>query len=201
MIITGIAGSPRRGGNTDTLLKEVLRGAASKGAQTRTFILSNLEIWPCEHCDACLKKGECKITDDMQMIYTALTLSDWIILASPLHFMTVTSQMKTMIDRCQALWARKYILKKPPLGSNRERKGLFISVGGRKVPQLFDAALVTVKSFFKVLDITYDGAILFPDIDEQGAIDKHPEALTEAFQYGQKMIVEPGCQTGNINKS
>ncbi|GAG85961.1 unnamed protein product, partial [marine sediment metagenome] len=53
MRVLGIAGSPRRDGNTDLLLNEVMKGAASKGAEVKTIILNQLDIAPCQHCDAC----------------------------------------------------------------------------------------------------------------------------------------------------
>ena len=184
----GIAGSPRRGGNTDLLLAEVMKGATSRGAEVKTIILNDLEISPCQHCDACLEAGMCKIEDDMQMVYRELEDADRIVLASPIQFMGITAQMKAMIDRCQALWARKYVLKLPPLGNRRERKGFFISVGGRKIANVFEPALVMVKTVFRILDITYAGELLFPGIDEKGAIAKHPDALRQAFLAGQKLV-------------
>ena len=167
--VLGIAGSPRRGGNTDLLLDEVMRGASNKGAEVKTLILDDLNIAPCKHCDACLKKGNCKLMDDMQTVYRELEDADRIVLASPIQFMGVTAQMKAMIDRCQVLWARKYVLQRPPLGNGRERKGIFISVGGRKITNLFDPALVTIKTLFRILDVTYTGELLFSGIDEKGA--------------------------------
>ena len=69
MKVLGIAGSPRRGGNTDLLLAEVIKGAASGGAEVKTIILNDLKITPCQHCDACLETGNCRIKDNMQMVY------------------------------------------------------------------------------------------------------------------------------------
>ncbi len=188
MRVLGITGSPRRGGNTDLLLAEVMRGAANRGAEVKTIILNDLNFIACQHCDACLKKGKCKYQDDMQMIYRELEQADRIVLASPIHFMGVTAQMKAMIDRCQALWARKYVLKIPPLGERRERKGLFISVAGRKVANVFDGALITIKSLFTVLNVTYAGELLFRNVDEKGSIAKHPDALKQAYVAGQKLV-------------
>ena len=188
MRVLGISGSPRRGGNTDLLLAEVMKGAASKGAEVKTIILNDLEISPCQHCDACFEAGECRIKDDMQMVYDELEKADRIVLASPVQFMGVSAQAKAMIDRCQALWARKYILKQPPLGDKRPRKGLFVSVGGMKLANLFEPALATVKAWFKVLDIDYGGDLLFPGVDEKGAIKEHPTALKDAFLAGQKLV-------------
>jgi multimeric flavodoxin WrbA len=188
--VLGITGSPRRGGNTDLLLAEVMRGAASKGAEVKTVILSDMTISPCQHCDACLEAGRCRIEDDMQKVYAELERADRIVLASPLHFMTVTAQAKAMIDRCQALWARKYVLKVSPLGDGRERKGFFVSVGGRKVANLFEPALVTVKALFRIMDVEYAGDLLFPGVDEKGAIKSHPDALKQALLAGQKLAEE-----------
>jgi len=188
--VLGIAGSPRRGGNTDLLLAEVIKGAASKGAETKTIVLNDLHFIACQHCDACLKKGKCKYQDDMQMIYNEFEQADRIVLASPIQFTGVTAQMKAMIDRCQCLWARKYVLKIPPLSNERQRKGFFISVGGRRVANLFQPALIMVKTLFRILDIDYAGELLFSGMDEKGAITKHPDTLYQAFLAGQKLVEE-----------
>jgi multimeric flavodoxin WrbA len=188
--VLGIAGSPRRGGNTDLLLAEVMKGAQSQGASVKTIILNDLDITPCQHCDACFEAGICRIKDDMQMVYKELEKADRIVLASPVHFMGLTAQAKAMVDRCQALWARKYILEKPPLGDGRPRKGLFIAVGGMKLTKLFEPSLATVRALFKVIDVDYAGDLLFPGIDEKGAIKKHPDALKQAFSAGQKLVAD-----------
>jgi multimeric flavodoxin WrbA len=126
----------------------------------------------------------------MQMVYREMEQADRIVLASPIHFTGVTAQMKAMIDRCQALWARKYVLKIPPLGDRRKRKSFFISAAGRKVANIFDPALVMVTSLFGILDITYTGELLCPGMDEKGAIAEHPDALRQAFLAGQKLVAE-----------
>ena len=187
MKVLGIAGSPRRGGNTDLLLTELMKGAASQGDEVKTIVLNNLNITPCQHCDACLKEGKCRIQDDMQMIYDELEQADRVVLASPVQFMGVTSQTKAMIDRCQCLWARKYVLKIPPLSPERKRKGFFISVGATRLKNLFEPSLVMIKTLFRILDIEYAGELLFPGVDKKGAITKHPDALHQAFLAGQKL--------------
>ncbi len=189
MKVLGIAGSPRRGGNTDTLLARFLAGATAGGAEVKTLSVCQLKISGCVHCDACLEKGICRINDDMQMVFREMESCDRLVLASPLQFMSVSAQLKAMIDRCQALWARKYILKIPPLGDTRPRKGFFISVGGRRtVPNLFDAELVTIKNLFHILDVPYSGDILVKGVDAKGDILKHPEELERAFMEGQKFL-------------
>lgn len=187
--LLGIAGSPRREGNTDLLLKKAIAGAATQNVQTKAVILSDLNIAPCRHCDGCLKTGKCIIEDDMQWLHSELRKLDYLILASPVFFMGVTAQTKAMIDRCQALWVLKYVLKLPvALGSHKKRKGIFISVGGTKLPNLFQPAIATVKSWFKTLDISYAGELVFSGTDEKGAILHHPTALKEAFNAGCNLV-------------
>ena len=191
MKVLGIAGSPRRGGNTDTLLARFLEGAASQGAEVKTLRVCELKISGCLHCDACLARGECRVQDDMQMVYQELREADRVVIASPLQFMSVPSELKALIDRCQAFWARKYVLKVPPLGDRRERKGFLISVGGRRtIPNLFEAELVTIKTLFRTMDIVYAGELLAPGIDARGDVLKHPELLEQAFSAGQKFVEE-----------
>ena len=187
MRVLGIAGSPRRGGNTDRLLAEVMRGAASRGAETKTLIICRMDIAPCRHCDDCLEARDCSINDDMQAVYKELAAADRIVLASPLYFNGITAQAKAVIDRCQALWARKYILKLPPLGDRRQRKGLFISVGGRRGTGIFQPAIDTVKALFTSLDIEYAGELTFSGMDDKEAAARRPDALKQAYLAGQKL--------------
>ena len=150
--VLAIAGSPRRGGNADLLLQEVIRGAESEGAEVKTVFISELAIAPCRHCDRCIETGRCAIEDDVQWIHSDLRRADRLVLASPIFFMGLTAQTKAMIDRCQALWALKYVLKVPiAINGGRERRGLFISVGGRRGADLFKPAIATVKSLFKTV--------------------------------------------------
>jgi multimeric flavodoxin WrbA len=186
--VLAIAGSPRRGGNTDLLLREVIAGAQSGGAEVKRIVLSKLSVAPCLHCDRCLKAGRCPIKDDMQGIYRDLGTADRLVIASPIFFMGVTAQTKAMIDRCQALWAVKYVLKLPvAIIGGQERRGLFVSVGGTKGPKLFEPALATIKIWFKTLDFAYAGDLLFRGTDEKGAIAQHPTALSDAFAAGQRL--------------
>ena len=188
--ILGIAGSPRRDGNTDHLLQQVMAGVSSQGAKIKTVILSELDIAPCRHCDGCIKTGKCVVNDDMQWLHTDLRKTDRIVLASPIFFMGVTAQTKAMIDRCQALWVIKYILKLPvAINPDKERRGIFVSVGGTRLRNLFEPATATVKSWFTTLDVKYAGALVFSGVDESGSIHLHPTALKDAFFMGQKLAI------------
>jgi multimeric flavodoxin WrbA len=131
------------------------------------------------------------VDDDMQWLHIDLREADRIVLASPIFFMGVTAQTKAMIDRCQALWVIKYVLKLPvAINPGKERKGIFISVGGTRLRNLFEPAIATVKSWFTTLDISYAGELVFSGIDEREIIHLHPTALKDALSIGQKLAAE-----------
>jgi multimeric flavodoxin WrbA len=189
MKVLGIFGSPRRGGNTEILLEEALQGAEKEGAKVERLYLSDFTITPCKECHGCDHTGNCIILDDMQKIYPKLLEADVVILASPIFFYGVTAWAKALIDRSQALWSRKYLLKDPSLGKEgKKRKGFFISVGATKGPKVFDGAILTVKYFFDVLNAEYLGELVFRGVEAKGDILKDPKALEQAFEAGRRLV-------------
>jgi len=186
MKILGIAGSCRKDGNTDILLKKCLEGAMSCGASVETIFVRDLKILPCRECHSCSKTGKCVLQDDMQKIYPKFAEADCIIVSSPIFFYNLPSNLKALIDRCQCMWARKYVLKRPLL-PQKERKGVFISAGGTKGEKLFDCAKLAVKYFFDAIDVAYHKDLFIRSIDEKGAINSHPDKLEEASNLGKQL--------------
>ena len=191
MKVLGLFGSPRRGGNTEILLEEALQGAEKEGAEIERLYLSDLKISPCMECHGCDTTGDCVILDEMQKIYPKLLEADIIILASPIFFYGVTAWAKSLIDRSQALWAKKYLVKNPSMGKKeKRRKGFFISVGATKGQKVFEGAILTVKYFFDAINTEYTGELLYRGVDGKGEILKHPEALQQAREAGRRLVLE-----------
>ncbi len=190
MRVLAIAGSPRRGGNTETLLDRVLAGAASAGAETEKVVACTLKMHGCLHCGGCDLTGVCTQRDDMTSLYPKLLQMDAFVLASPLMFMNVSSQAKMVIDRLQCLWVAKYVLKRPFAGG-RKRHGLFICAGGMDRPDMFAGIHMTIRAVFNTLDVHLDEEMLYPHTDEKGAILGHPTALDDAFASGQRLAAWP----------
>ena len=116
-------------------------------------------------------------------------VADYIVFASPIYFGGVSAQLKSFIDRCQALWSRKYILKEPLISPEREnRSGYFISTAGSiNARKFFEGAIIVIKTVFHVLDIKYKVEVLFPCMEKKGDIIKHPDALQMAFETGMSL--------------
>ena len=165
--VLGISTSPRVKGNSDLLLRQALAGAESAGAQVDYIRLSDLNIAPCIECNSCYTTGKCKIEDDYQMVSAKMLDADRLIFATPIFFMTVCAQAKMLIDRCQCLWAHKYVLKKPLITSaGRDRRAMVIAVGGSRSKKMFESIRLTMKYYFDVLDMNY-AANLFVNKEEE----------------------------------
>jgi multimeric flavodoxin WrbA len=185
MKMLGLMGSPRIGGNTDLLLDACIKGAESLGAVSEKIIVDRLTIAPCREFYGCLKDGNCVIQDDMQDIYPKLLEADIVVVASPIFFYGLPSQLKSVIDRCQALWARRSVLHQPP--SNGRRKGAFISVGATRGRRLFDGSILTIKYVFREIGVQYTGQLLVPGVDAKGEVTSHPTALSDAHGFGMRL--------------
>lgn len=187
--VIGIFGSPRAHGNSDILLDHAIQGAVSSGADIEKIIIRDLHIAPCNSCNGCFEKGNCVINDDMEKIYSQLVAADGIIVASPIYFMGLSAQLKTLIDRCQAFWARKYILHSPIRESGRIARGFLIAAAARNGGEdLFTGAVKTIRSFFHVLDTRYTGELLCSGLEEKGAVNKRKELLQQAFDGGKRLL-------------
>jgi len=186
VLVLGISGSPRKNGNTETLLDHALEGAKAEGAEVVKISINELEMKGCQECGGCHDTGECVVNDDMQEVYLLLERADVVLVASPIFFSGLSSQMKMVIDRCQCIWARKYRLHRP-LGDTKRRVGAFLSVGGMKRSN-FSNAISVIKVWFINLDIEYMGEITHPAIDEKGAILDHPDLLRNARELGMELV-------------
>jgi len=185
MKVLGILGSPRRGGNSEILLRAFLEGAAGAGAEVEEIILRDLKISPCLEIYHCFKDGTCPIKDDMREIYDKLLEADVVALASPVFFYGVSAQSKAMIDRTQALWARRYLLKKDSPGGSRQ--GVLLAVGATRGKLLFVGVRLTAKYFFDAINASYAGEILVRGADDKGAILEQPQPLEQARDLGRRL--------------
>jgi multimeric flavodoxin WrbA len=99
MLVLGIVGSPRKGGNTEILMKEALEVCKKEGLQTKLIRLADLRIEPCNECMVCKKKKICPIEDDFPSLYKKMLKADGMILGSPVFFSSATPEIKALIDR------------------------------------------------------------------------------------------------------
>ncbi len=185
--IIAIYGSPRRNGNTATLLQKAVEGARDGGAEVEEIVLRDLKMSPCLEIYGCKNAGECQLKDDFQTARDQILASQGLMLASPVFFYTVSAHTKILMDRFQSLWVKKYWIDETRKGQpNTQRKGLFIAVGATKGKKLFDGILLSLKYFFDVIDMELWKALLYRGLDFEGDVLKFPEYVDEAYEAGKE---------------
>lgn len=98
-----LAGSPRKGGNSDLLCAEFARGAAEAGHTVQTIRVHELGLAYCLGCEHCQNHGgECVHKDGMAEVLNKMIAADAIVLATPVYFYTMAAQLKALIDRTVA---------------------------------------------------------------------------------------------------
>jgi multimeric flavodoxin WrbA len=99
--VLGISGSPRKDGNTSTLVRKALSACKSRGAEMQFIELAGREIKYCTDCNTCVEENgyKCPKKDDVEQILESMKKADAIIVGSPTYFASVSGQLKTLFDR------------------------------------------------------------------------------------------------------
>lgn len=107
MNVLGLMGSHRTDGNTNDLLETVLASAQTRGAKTEKVVLIEQRIGLIQNCRACTEAGRCVNDGDaMQGVMEKIYAADVVVMATPVYYYTISSCLKTFIDRtsCYYYW-------------------------------------------------------------------------------------------------
>ena len=179
-----VNGSPRKGGNTDILTDTLLESILEHGGSAEKIRLVKTKVKPCLECGGCDETGRCIIEDDGNDLFDKIAEARVLVVASPIFFYNITAITQAMVERSQACWVRKYLLKQGPWGGRR-RKGIFISVGATKGKMLFDGVVRVMKYFFDAVDADYQGALLYRNTEAKGAIKRNTAAMENMKELGR----------------
>lgn len=180
MKIVILHGSPRKNRNSDTLAKYFIKGInENKNNQIKHFYLNDLNISPCQGCLSCATSlnHSCVINDDMQEIYRSYTDADIIVFVTPMYWGYMTAQLKTVMDRMEALaWEHFY------------HKHFVIIITYRHHYESTVAFFKRIAPFFDIkLDFiicqTYD-----PVSQKDIPIEDIKEKLEDAYKLGKKLF-------------
>ncbi len=181
-------GSPRIKGNTEILLNKAINFIEGEGHSVTLFRPSNMKLAPCVSCGGCEETGECVVEDDMVEVYRAINEGERFILISPIYFSGLTAQIKSLIDRCQALWCKKYLLKRPIHEGTKGRKGLLLMIGVIKKEDQYKCGDLTATAFFRTIGIPEHETLFFSGVDAKGAIRKHPTAFRDTLEACKRLL-------------
>lgn len=183
-VVLGIAGSPRRHGNSERLLEAALDGAREAGAETRAVIAAERGIEPCRGCNACSLTGECVVRDRMHDVYAELDAAGALVIASPVFFATVPAVLKALYDRCQPYWARVHVQGAAP---RAKRPAALLLVRGGQDPYGFSSAIEPTRSVLSVVGFEVVSTLELEGVDSPSDVGRHADAIARARVIGASL--------------
>ena len=172
-----LSGSPRKGGNSDLLCDEFMKGALESGNQVEKIFLRSKKVAPCNACYYCKNHdGQCAIKDDMGEILDKMQAADVIVMASPVYFYSIDAQMKAVIDRSVARWT-----------DIPDKEFYYIMTAAEDSDTVMDCTLECFRGFAACLDGAKEmGVIYGKGVYEAGSIREMP-AMQEAYEMGKRV--------------
>ena len=170
--------SSRSQGNSSALADQLENGAKEQGASVTSLYLPEMDINPCDGCDACLEAGSCIIGDDMQEIYPLLLEADAIVIAGPVYWFSISAQAKLCIDRWYGLPDGSFKGKQFGVVLTYADSDLYSS-GGINVIHSYE-------SMFRYLEADFTG-LVHGSVEHVGEAEQQPALMESAYQLGQKL--------------
>lgn len=162
-----INGSPRRSKNCSKIIENITKKLEENQLNYEVLNIYKMNIGYCIACGYCEKTGKCVIKDDMTPLYEEFDKSIGTIVVSPMFFQSISTKVKTLVDRTQAFYSSKYILKQPSIDVKKERRGMFIAVGGQpKYENQFLGGQLVMDLFFKCINTKLISNIYMSNSDE-----------------------------------
>jgi multimeric flavodoxin WrbA len=184
--ILAIAGSARRGGNSDAVLGAAADALRQAGASVEVIVPSRLNVTPCAACKGCWKTGKCVLSDDLSGLYLRFEEADHIVVAAPLYFTSLPGHTKVLFDRFQPYWVRTAILEQP---LERRRTGMFLCVAAMDKERYFRSTLTIVKSWMWSLNMGCEIARFYPGVDDRAdLVTHHPDYLADARKAAEELL-------------
>jgi len=189
MNIIGIIASPRKEGNTAWIVNKILEGAKERGAETRPWYFSDLDIGPCTGCLCCHNGGDrgCVIDDDMQELYGAIEQADTLVLGSPVYMGQMSAQAKIITDRLFAQISPRF----SPYykGNVTKKKLILLFTQGNPDPGMFQVYFDYTKKMFQLLEFDVGEVVVVPGMRNEPA-HRRRDLDTVMKNFGSSLVPE-----------
>lgn len=171
-----LSGSPRKGGNSDLLCDEFMRGAEKNGNEVEKIRVASKKIAPCSACYYCKNGGECVHKDDMAEILQKIIEADVLVLASPVYFYSIDAQLKAMIDRTVARWLEV-----------KNKEFYYIVTMADEAVSSADTTLACFRGYADCVEGSVEkGVIVCNGVYESGTV-KNTLAMNKAYEMGRNV--------------
>lgn len=173
-----LMGSPRRKGNTAKLVEAFLSGIKTENCTVEVIDVATKEIHGCIGCNHCYRDEQhrCVFKDDMITIYERLAQANTIVIATPVYFYSISSQLKAIVDR----------LHNPIRNTFRVKQLALLSVCADTIPSVFDSILVMYRSVLDYFNLKDAGIVTVNGVSNPGDIVGN-SALDKARKLGEKL--------------
>ncbi|MBW2030165.1 MAG: flavodoxin family protein [Deltaproteobacteria bacterium] len=188
--VMGIGGSPRKNGNSDVLLRQVLKGVSQAKLPVSSVHLRELQFQPCIGCERCRKDKICTgLKDGMSIIYPEILESRGMVLVSPTHNYNVTAWIKAFIDRLYCFY--EFDDNRPRGWSSRlagqNRRAVLVAICEQEVKEDMGYTLGAMRRPLKALGYDIIGELPVYGIFDRGKAREKREVLAEAFRLGKEL--------------
>lgn len=173
-----ISTSPRKGGNSDLLADEFMKGSKVSGHNVEKITLHDKTINFCKGCLACqnMKNGHCIMRDDIDMIVNKMAEAEVIVFATPIYFYEMCGQMKTLLDRTNPLFSVEYSFEDIYL----------IATAAEAEKSAMDGAIHGLRGWIDCFDKTkLQGVIYGTGVTDLNDISNHLDHLKAAYDMGK----------------
>lgn len=172
-----ISTSPRKGGNSDTLADEFVRGAREAGNTAEKVSLYDKTIGFCRGCLVCQSTGHCVIRDDADAIVRKMQAADVIAFATPIYYYGLSGQMKTMLDRSNPLFSAEYAF----------RDIYLLCAAAETDAHTADGAVTGLTGWIDCFEkARLAGTVFAGGVTSVGEIQGHPQ-LQKAYEMGKNV--------------
>ena len=192
--ILGIGGSPRKGGNSDILMKRFLKGARDEGVTTEEIQLRDYQFQPCIGCERCRKDKRCTgLLDGMQLIYPKIREAGGLVIITPIYNYNMTALMKSFIDRMYCFY--NFSDERPGYWSSQlagqGRKAIIAAVGEQATREEggMDLTLDTLRRSIVALGYEVIGELPVLGIFARGKVKEYPQILGQAEDLGRQLAL------------
>ena len=170
-----LSSSPRKGGNSELLCDQIIKGAQEAGHQAEKISLREKKINYCTGCGTCVNgtKG-CSQKDDMSEVLEKMIAADVIVMATPVYFYTMCGQMKTLIDRTCARYTEI---------SNKEFYFIVTAADGNK--KAMERTIEEFRGFTFCLDGAKEKGIIYGTGAWKKGDIKGSQAMKQVYEMGK----------------
>ncbi len=188
MKIVTLLGSPRTNGNSATIAQHFMQTAAGLGAEIQSFELNRLTYRGCQACYACKKEREdCVLNDDLSQVLAAVQAADLVVLASPVYYGDITTQLKGFIDRSYSYLVPDYLTNPQPSRLSA-KKLVFIQTQGQPEESMFADIFPRYDFFLKWMGFTETSLIRACGIGP-ASVDAVPEHVLQQAEAVARQLM------------